>query len=93
MHPAPSVKVAMYWPEPRLEIVVLFPPGSENPAGPVHVSTPGGGDTVIKTVISPSLSPAQDSCFIESMTSVDADKSLTLNVTESVQFKSSVTLI
>ena len=70
---------------------MLFPAGSVTPTGPVHVNCPGGGDTVIITVIKPSLSPEHDSCLIESIVRVDADKSFMIMVAESVQFKSSFT--
>ena len=81
----------MYWPAARLEIVVFTPPGSTNPAGPVQDKTPGGGEIVSETVISPSLSPAQDSFITVSMVIVEVDKSFTVVVAESKQPRSSVT--
>ena len=51
MQPAPSVRVAIYSPLPRLLIVVLFPPGSTKPTGPAQVKIPGNGIASIETEI------------------------------------------
>ena len=82
----------MYCPASRLLIVVFTPPGSTKPGGPVQDKVPGGGDTVIETVINPSLSPAQDSFTMVSTVIVDAERSLMATVAESIQPKSSVTV-
>ena len=72
-------------------MVVFTPPGSTKPAGPVHESVPGGGETAIETAIKPSLSPAHDSLITVSTVIEDKERSLIVADVESRQPKSSVT--
>ena len=83
--------MATYCPAARLEIVVFIPPGSVKPGGPTQVKMPGGGETINETVMSPSLSPAQDSLITASIVIVEAERSLIVAVIESKHPKSSVT--